>query len=97
MRTDSVEREIDGILVRIDRLLCVGFESCAEIAPEVFRLDANGLAEFTASPARRGGDSAPERSRPEAARPDPRAPACDRARLLEACRSCPWTRWPRST
>jgi len=26
-------------------------------------------------PARRGGDSAPERSRPEAARPDPRAPA----------------------
>ena len=64
--TDSPERSIDGVVVRIDRLLCVGFESCAAIAPDVFRLDAGGIAEFAAT-----------------------GPACDRERLLEACRSCP--------
>jgi ferredoxin len=51
MRSDTPEREIDGVVVRIDRLLCVGFESCAAIAPEVFQLDANGLAEFATAPA----------------------------------------------
>jgi ferredoxin len=50
MRTDLLEREIDGVLVRIDRLLCVGFESCAVIAPTVFQLDADGLAVFSTAP-----------------------------------------------
>jgi ferredoxin len=29
----------------IDRSLCSGFGSCAELAPEIFRLAADGIAE----------------------------------------------------
>lgn len=48
---DSFEdREISGLRVRIDRLLCVGFGDCLTAAPEAFRLDEEGIATFA------GGD-----------------------------------------
>jgi ferredoxin len=47
MNRDDQERAIAGLSVRIDRLLCVGFEDCAVRAPTVFRLDGEGIACFT--------------------------------------------------
>jgi len=44
---DVREREIDGLTVRIDRLICVGFEDCIVEAPNAFALDGDGIAEFT--------------------------------------------------
>ena len=41
---DSEEREVAGVTVRIDRLLCVGFETCIEVAPDLFELDDEGIA-----------------------------------------------------
>ena len=43
---DSQEREVAGVTVRIDRLLCVGFETCIEVAPDLFELDDEGIAVF---------------------------------------------------
>ena len=43
---DSEERTVAGLTVRIDRLICVGFETCCEAAPELFRLDGDGIATF---------------------------------------------------
>jgi ferredoxin len=40
------ERTILGLTVRIDRTLCVGFGDCIEEAPEIFELDAEGVAIF---------------------------------------------------
>ena len=45
---DSEEREVAGVTVRIDRLLCVGFETCIEVAPDLFELDDEGIAVFCA-------------------------------------------------
>ena len=43
---DSDELRIGHLTVRIDRLLCVGFETCAQVAPALFRLDDEGIAVF---------------------------------------------------
>lgn len=40
------KREIDGMVVLIDRLICVGFEDCLAAAPETFELDGDGVAVF---------------------------------------------------
>ena len=40
------ERVIHGLRVRIDRDLCVGFGDCITEAPDAFRLDEGGVAEF---------------------------------------------------
>jgi ferredoxin len=45
---DSQERQVAGLTIRIDRLLCVGFETCIEVAPELFGLDDEGIAVFRA-------------------------------------------------
>ena len=45
---DSEEREVAGVTVRIDRLLCVGFETCIEVAPDLCALDDEGIAVFCA-------------------------------------------------
>ena len=45
---DIEERTIGGLVVRIDRLLCVGFGDCIEEAPDALVLDADGIATFTA-------------------------------------------------
>ncbi len=40
------ERVIDGLTVRIDRDLCVGFEDCISEAPAAFELDGDGVVVF---------------------------------------------------
>jgi ferredoxin len=47
---DFVERRLGDLVVRIDRLLCVGFGDCITEAPEVFELDGEGVAGFGADP-----------------------------------------------
>ena len=47
---DLVERRIGELIVRIDRLLCVGFGDCISEASEAFELDGAGLASFGAQP-----------------------------------------------
>ena len=34
-------------MVKIDKLICVGFESCVEVAPDLFQMDEEGIAIFT--------------------------------------------------
>lgn len=36
-------------MVKIDRLICVGFESCVEVAPDLFQMDEEGIAIFTSN------------------------------------------------
>lgn len=43
---DVREMTIAGLTVKIDRLLCVGFEDCLAEAPEAFLLDDEGIADF---------------------------------------------------
>ena len=45
---DIEERQVAGLTVQIDRLICVGFETCAEVAPELFEMDDEGIAVFVA-------------------------------------------------
>ena len=45
---DLEERIIGGLVVRIDRLLCVGFGDCIQEAPEGLAFDENGVVTFTA-------------------------------------------------
>ena len=44
---DVEERTIGGLVVRIDRLLCVGFGDCLDEAPDALVLDGDGIATFT--------------------------------------------------
>lgn len=44
--SDHQERTINGLTVRIDRSLCVGFGDCVTAAPDAFTLDEEGIAEF---------------------------------------------------
>ncbi|MEC9015825.1 MAG: ferredoxin [Gemmatimonadota bacterium] len=44
---DIEERQVAGLVVKIDRLICVGFETCVEVAPELFQMDEEGIATFT--------------------------------------------------
>ena len=46
--SDSDERTVGLMRVRIDRSLCVGFGDCVDEAPEAFRLDEEGIAFFVA-------------------------------------------------
>ncbi len=39
-------RTVAGLLICIDRAICVGFEDCITAAPGAFRLDAEGIATF---------------------------------------------------
>lgn len=43
---DHIECHIGSLKIRIDRLLCVGFGDCIEIAPEAFEFDAEGIVVF---------------------------------------------------
>lgn len=43
---DFEERTINGLTIRIDRTLCVGFGDCIELAPEAFEFDAEGIVRF---------------------------------------------------
>ena len=44
---DIEERQVAGLVVKIDKLICVGFESCVEVAPDLFQMDEEGIAIFT--------------------------------------------------
>jgi len=45
---DVVSRRIGDLTIRIDRLLCVGFEDCLGGEPTLFQLDEEGIAVFHA-------------------------------------------------
>jgi ferredoxin len=42
------EKQVNGLRVRIDRELCVGFGDCVTASPASFALDEEGLAVFKA-------------------------------------------------
>lgn len=44
--SDTEERLVGTLRVRIDRTLCVGFGDCITAAPEAFVLDDSGVAVF---------------------------------------------------
>ena len=44
---DIEERIIGGLVVRIDRLLCVGFGDCIDEAPDALVFDDQGIVTFT--------------------------------------------------
>jgi len=46
---DIEERQVAGLMVKIDRLICVGFETCVEVAPDLFQMDEEGIAIFTSN------------------------------------------------
>ncbi len=41
-----VERTVGDLTVRIDRLLCVGFGDCIDVAPDLFEFDDEGIVVF---------------------------------------------------
>ena len=51
------ERTVGDLTIRIDRLLCVGFGDCIELAPDAFEFDGEGIATVKEG----AGDSARER------------------------------------
>jgi ferredoxin len=46
---NTLERRVGDLTVRIDRLLCVGFGDCIEMAPDAFEFDAEGIVRFKAT------------------------------------------------
>jgi len=44
---DIEEHQVAGLTVKIDRLICVGFETCVEVAADLFEMDEEGIAIFT--------------------------------------------------
>lgn len=40
------EQTVTGLKVRIDRLLCVGFGDCIDVAPELWEFDDEGIVTF---------------------------------------------------
>ena len=46
---DIEERQVAGLVVKIDRLICVGFETCVDVAPDLFQMDEEGIAIFTSA------------------------------------------------
>ena len=46
--SDTVERKIGEVTVRIDRRTCIGSGNCVKVAPELFRMDDEGIAAFSA-------------------------------------------------
>ena len=48
MSGDDTERMVHGLVVRIDRTLCVGFGDCVTASPEAFALDAEDIVVFIA-------------------------------------------------
>lgn len=43
---DTVERNLSGLRIVIDRSTCIGSRNCIKLAPEVFELDAEGIVAF---------------------------------------------------
>ena len=49
--TDTLERKVGALMVRIDRTTCIGTANCAKVAPELFVLDDVGIIAFREPPA----------------------------------------------
>lgn len=45
---DHLEEELSGLVVRIERELCIGSGNCINLAPEVFELDDRQIVTFVA-------------------------------------------------
>lgn len=58
--TDTLERKVGALTVRIDRTTCIGTANCAKVAPELFVLDDVGVAAFREPPADVPPDTAVE-------------------------------------
>lgn len=43
---DFEERNISGIITKIDRTSCIATTNCIKVAPEVFELDAENICSF---------------------------------------------------
>ncbi len=61
--TDSVERKIGDVTVRIDRRTCIGSANCAKVEPDLFRVDDEGVAAFAAGADRATRDAIVEACR----------------------------------
>lgn len=44
--TDIVERQVGDLVIRLDRLLCVGFGDCIEVASDLWEFDEDGIVAF---------------------------------------------------
>ncbi len=44
--SNTSERTLAGLTIRIERDLCVGFGDCIDAAPDVFEFDDEGVASF---------------------------------------------------
>jgi len=47
---DHMEEDLGGLLVRIERELCIGSGNCVNLAPEVFELDDRQIVTFVDTP-----------------------------------------------
>lgn len=48
--SDHLEEELGGLVVRIERELCIGSGNCVNLAPEVFELDERQIVTFVEAP-----------------------------------------------
>jgi ferredoxin len=48
--SDHLEEELGGLVVRIERELCIGSGNCVNLAPEVFELDDRQIVTFVEAP-----------------------------------------------
>lgn len=55
--SDVEERRFGDLVLKIDRLLCVGFGDCMDEAPGVFEFDDDGVAVFTDDPGELGREA----------------------------------------
>lgn len=46
--SETIERTVGDLTVRVDRTLCVGFGDCVQEAPEAFKLDEEEIVVFEA-------------------------------------------------
>ncbi|HZW54910.1 MAG TPA: ferredoxin [Nitrososphaerales archaeon] len=76
---EIVTRDNKRLILSIDQGVCMGAESCVQLAPEVFALDESNLGLVRA-----GGRDAPLAMR------DVMPREIDSERIIEAARSCPY-------
>ena len=61
--SDTVERKIGELTVRIDRRTCIGSANCVKVEPDLFRMDDEGVAAFSAGAERVARDAVLEACR----------------------------------
>jgi ferredoxin len=43
---DSQEKNISGLVIKIDRTTCIATKNCIKVAPDVFELDDENISSF---------------------------------------------------